>query len=327
MAYEMLNEAATTVDEDTGMSMLNEMIPSYYEFPGELHYISVSNPLNSTEVMDVAVELPVEVPMEQIDEVLDIANIEFGLYNARANNLNTILPPVGFLQPIAHPHKLQNEFTIGLKKLNVTINPAVGIATGESGILRSMFNDFDFGFLIDSFQFAIDFLLTIPTYELLQFPLEDFLDIPCWIALVPVNENVDEGFQILTFLSRIRGLSIHLQCNNCTSDTFKSTIPRMLEILNDRVEGNEEASDYAGSSSTLALFGYMFGLLTEEVMLSDFAQTTLDNAIHVAPLFCPHRPEYNATTAENATLFAAAASSATSDLQANGGCGRRIRGI
>ena len=218
-----------------------------------------------------------------------LQRVEISAFDARIENLNTIVSPIKFLEPTDQAHVLENIFHFGPvdnKPLNMTLSLSVNLEGQDSPLALS--NEIDISAFAKELDIFTNFRIMIPEEKFLQFPLTDILNFNCWLALIQApnmdlegDEAIDNALAIKSFIMKVVSMAMDLKCADCTS----TSLPRVIEIFEE-----------VGATEVL---GDRLGGLLEEIMTSDVAPVFLTEVLKLgeeAALLCPHSPTFNTTT-------------------------------
>lgn len=262
LAYGTLLDTAVTVDNATGAPGANEFLPE-----------------------------EVELDMDLIDFALDFSDIAIvnlllksaSLYahSARLQNINTLRPPLSFLEPTADAHVLTNIFNFGpapQRSLGGYATLETALVGNNSGLATA--NALDTGGNVAEMDLVADFRVMISTMDFINFPIADILELNCWLALVQTPDAMDQGFEITRMVLDLVDLTIRAECLNCTSEL----LPGVINVLDD--------------VGAMRLLGSRVGPLVEEMATSDVVPPLVTDLLGIgdrAARLCPHSPLYNTT--------------------------------
>ena len=277
-----LKSQLATLEED-GTLTANDMfirpltaaqsgVPGTLALPGELFSLSAN-------AFDLA----------GFDMILQ--GFKMGLSNIRMQNIDTLVPPFELLEPTVDPYALDNQLNIGPiegRPLNVTARLKVMFSENSP---FAMNNDIEFSMTSSAFQVITGILIRMEAMSFLNFPLNDLLDLNCWLATVPAPEldefglridpTEDRGLKIVDFSNKFDDLSVGINCLECTSAGM-TLLPPMLDTMKE-----------TGVTTVLAS---RMKFVVQDVVASNTFQTVMDRLLVTAPMRCPHRPEYTADT-------------------------------
>ena len=218
-----------------------------------------------------------------------LQKVEISAFDARIENLNTIVSPIKFLEPTEQAHVLENIFHFGPvnnRPLNMTLSLSINLEGQDSPLALS--NEIDISAFAEELDIFTNFRIMIPEEKFLQFPLTDILNFNCWLALIQApnmdlegDEAIDNALAIKSFIMKVVSMAMNLKCADCTS----TSLPRVIEIF-EEVGATEVLGDRLGS-------------LLEEIMTSDVAPVFLTEVLKLgeeAAVLCPHSPTFNTTT-------------------------------
>jgi hypothetical protein len=245
--------------------------PGAVDFPGELVKLIKTNFAN--------------------DYIRSFVNrFEIGLENLRIENLDILKAPTYILDATPDgPHLITNLLTMGPvpgRPLNVSLGFNLLLDGPDENPLH-MENQIDVSVSFPSASVKADVLATIVADALLQFPLQDLLVPDCWLATIPAPDLDASG-------NRLEGAVDTLALDLFELDL--SSLNFYVNVLSTNSPGLVIISDLLDlfqSAGASALFLSRIELFLEEVISSDWTQSKLDQALLLAPKFCPSRPEYD----------------------------------
>jgi len=271
LAFSGLQEQLTTIDVETGLPGINSFLPEE-ELAFDYEIEQVIDTTNTSYVY------------------LLLQSITLAAYNARVQNLNTIVNPLTFFQPTRNAHVVTSLFNFGplpdalpSRSLNGTVTTFFELNGTDSPF--AMINELDAAVRIGELDFFADFQIMISEIDFISFPLRDSVNIDCWFALMPSTGPTAEmnSFEIKKLLVDIVSLSINFKCLNCTS----TLLPGAIEAIED--------------TGGFVVLGDRMGPLIEELAtiktLSPFVTDTLGVGDESARK-CPHQALYNTTSNE-----------------------------
>ena len=239
-----------------------------------------------------------EFDIELLNSTIDTTNMSFvnlllesvklAAYNVRAENVNTIVNPLKFLEPTEDAHTLSNVFNFGPvpdRGLNATITALFELLGTNSPLAAS--DEFDIGARVDEMDILADIRVLISTISFVQFPIGDLLEINCWFALVgqpsTTAGGVPNAFLIKNLAMDIVKLGMNLECVDCDSQL----LPSVIDLL-DRI-------------GAFTVLGNRMGPLIEEIAATDMLPNLLIDAFGLggeAARLCPHHSLFNTTSSE-----------------------------
>jgi len=269
LAYSALQEQLIAVDDLTGLPAINDLLGS--------------------EPLGFNVSFGTTFDTSTITFVnLLLEYVKFAASNIRAQNLNTLVPPIKVLQPTEQPHVLSNIFNFGPvpgRELNGSITVLLEVDGADSPL--ALKNDMDMNAVIGELDLDADVKVLISTQSFVQFPLGDLLNLDCWFSLVedPVaaDGTRENSFEINSLILSILELSLGFECLDCTGSVF----PEVMALL-----------DSAGAVSSL---GEVMGPLIEEIAGGKGTGPFLARLLgmgEVAARNCPHHELFNKTPVE-----------------------------
>ena len=233
-----------------------------------------------------------KIPVSLLDWLEE--SMKLSAFDARFQNLNTLVSPISVFQPTHRAHVLENMLNFGRvpeRSLNATVGLLVAIDGDLSAL--NMYNEFDLSASLAEVDLVTDISLTVAKDKLFRFPLKDIMEVNCWLSMIqapPKTEGETSssyGFEMKSFLMKLASLSVDLKCRNCTS----TILPQLTSVL-----------DETGVSETL---GNRLGPLLEEISTSEVVPSMLDKLFRFgdkAARFCPHSPLFNTTEISTAKI-------------------------
>jgi hypothetical protein len=249
--------------------------------------------------------------------MFDLGSVEsrfqFRISNLRVENLDSFGPPLSLLDPVdGEESVLSNSVTIKApvsRPLRVVAEVLLGISSqgkfdrlghSSTGYLRLFtlktnllaFTDgeieerVDVGVDIKSGNFVTSFILQVLLDRFAQFPLQDILDIDCWLATLATPEldrygvRVDKSpvsFAVRDLSLNVSDVSLTLDCHECG--------PALKDMAATATDSSSSEEDTVRAARTLTSF-------VESVITGDSMQRIIDQRLAEAPKRCRHRPEY-----------------------------------
>ena len=220
-----------------------------------------------------------------------VERFEIGLQNARIVNLDIIKLPTYVLEPTDEdPNIITNRLTLGPvpdRPLNVSVGFHLLIdGPGENPL--HMDHQVDVSVSTPMTFVEADFLTKITANSLLQFPLQDILIPECWLATIPAPDLDENGNRLPGAEDTFSLDHFELDLTSIDFDTniVSTNRPEGLSILADLL-------DLFKSTGASAIFLRRLEAFAKEVVNSEGMQSSLDQALQIAPKFCPSRPEYD----------------------------------
>lgn len=114
--------------------------------------------------------------------------------------------------------------------------------------------------------------------NLYAIPVQDFLNIWCWLGVLPAPTLDDEGYRVdgqtvpyemTEWITEMDGFEVSVECIVCDDNS--------LEIVDNINENSQN----------------IFSRRKLQETLGDFLLMEFDKLIKDAPMYCPHRAEYN----------------------------------
>lgn len=231
------------------------------------------------------------------DRVLQ--GFKLSLFDIRAQNLDTLVPPLRLLKPTTNPHAVDNELHIGpVEGRPLNMSARLSVFFGDSSPL-AMDNDIELSMTSVSFEALLELVARVQAMALFNFPIEDLLDFDCWLATIPppamnelglrIDPSEDRGLSLANFSSKFEDLNVGVNCVRCTGGGM-AMLPSMLQIMRE-----------AGVTEVLSS---RMKFLVQDIVVSDTFQTVLDRLVLNARKSCPHSPEYLVDAGSSAKNYA-----------------------
>lgn len=226
----------------------------------------------------------------EVDDKLDffVDRFKFAISNLRLSDLDIITDPFRVLYPTDNPYVLSNKLNFGPvpdRALTLKIRFLVDLE-GE-GSPMAMDNEFDIIMKIPTATLTADFLAKMKTAAIENFPMEDILNVNCWLAILPhvmlddsgrrLRNETDLEFGISNFLFDILDFSLDADCVACTSP---GTV-----VLPDLIKLAYQIGAIQPIQNGLKTF-------VNEVATSDWLQMVFDRVVFDGHRLCPHSPTY-----------------------------------
>ncbi|CAB9514500.1 Paraquat-inducible protein A [Seminavis robusta] len=274
--FSMLHESILHGDESDGLLDVNSMVvDSFTEgqsgTKGSLRF--------QRDFFSQALKLLPMGPLTSLEQWL-----EASIFDARIDNINTLVGPLSLLQPSHQAHVLENMINFGPvsgRPVNTTLG--VSIAMGGSLPLLNMHNEFNITASVSEIDVFADIGLQLDEGKLFKFPLGDILELHCWLAMVATPSTSAAtsnlfGLELKTLLMRLVSLSMALECSNCTNPV----LPELIQVLDD-----------SGVSEVL---GNRIGPLVQEIATGPWFRSIMKTFIQFgddAARMCPHSPLFS----------------------------------
>mmetsp|Transcript_24398 Transcript_24398/g.36198 ORF Transcript_24398/g.36198 Transcript_24398/m.36198 type:complete len:2877 (+) Transcript_24398:149-8779(+) len=226
----------------------------------------------------------------EVDDKLDffVDRFKFAISNLRLLDLDIITDPFRLLYPTDNPYVLSNMLNIGpINDRALTLKIRFLVDLEGEGSPMAMDNEFDIIMKVPTSTLTADFLAKVKTSAIENFPMEDILNVNCWLATLPnvmlddsgrrFDNDTDIGFGISSFLFDILDFSLDADCVTCTSP---GTV-----ILPDLIKLAYQTGAILPIQSGLKAF-------VNEVATSDWLQMVFDRVVYDGPRLCPHNPAY-----------------------------------
>jgi hypothetical protein len=214
------------------------------------------------------------------------AKIRLKVYDAHVESLDSIGEPLSMFNPVTSPYILNNTASFGVDKpmrFGVTLLIAV-----ENGDSINMKNEVQLSLDLSYLTLVIETLIMVAEERFINFPMRDFQNLHCWLAMIPAppldERGIREpGFNPTAALSdlyvSLSEMLLNVTCLSCSSPQLQElsallATPEAVDDLN-RVGGN--ILEYAS-----------------QLLRGEFVQMQIDRLLNEAPRHCPHREEYEA---------------------------------
>jgi hypothetical protein len=269
-----LIENMTSKADGNGLVKLNDIVASLTKRQskerGNLHY-------------------PGQLFKQDFDVALNglVAAIELEISNLKVSNLDSIGAPLRVLLPVkGEPSILNNSASIGAGSESLRTEFRLLIKGKGNGI--EVYNDLVLGLNLKSLGIVLEFLAQIKEMNMfVNFPLQDTMNIDCWLATVvtPMLDkygirvgNPGSGIVLRNLAFSLAEASLDIKCIECSS-------PQIVEM--ESMLGSQEAIADTTEVANVIL-DYISQLLG-----GDFIQYQLDKKLTEAAMKCPHSPTYN----------------------------------
>jgi len=272
LLYNFLEEMMSKADKN-GLSELNVLLSSLTERQsdkgGELYY-------------------PGDLFKQDLDVALNGLNaaIELGVSDLRVSNIDSFGAPVKVLQPVKEGSSLLNNTALmgfGPDPFRTEFR----LLIKGKGDEVEVHNDLVLGLNLENVGILLQVLVQIAAQPFLNFPLQDALNLQCWLATVitPVLDKYgirdgepDSGIVLKSLALAVAEARLDIECISCSS-------PLIVE-MSSKVGSSEAVED------TTAVANMLFEYLTK-LLGGDFVQSGLDKMLNEAAMKCPHSPSYN----------------------------------
>ena len=270
--YSFLDNMMSKSD-NIGLSKINDLVASLTErqsneggdlyYPGDLFKQDLSVALNGLN-----------------------AAIELGVSDVRISNLNSLGSPIRVLQPVkGEPSVVDNVATIGAGP--EALKAEFRLLIKGKGDEIEVHNDLVLGLSLKSVDMMLELLAQIEEVPFLNFPLQDVLNMNCWLATMvkPVVDNYgirvgdeESGMMLRKLALAVAEARLDIECIECSS-------PLIIEMAAQvgSQEGIKDTTEVANK-----LFDYISNLLG-----GDFIQAELDKLLTEAEMKCPHSVSYD----------------------------------
>jgi len=327
LIFGLLQEQLLVVDEQDSHNrlrlnsmLLDPLTSTQSGEPGTLHFPS--------DLVSFAVENGEKAPSDGSNLLSDIVSSMFGslelrLYDAKIQNINSIVAPSYLLQTSDNPYLLENELRFGPiadKPLNASIRLSVATGSSSEGSTQQNASDsvaattpaarslssnaeeyqMDISLSADSLRIAADIIAMLDATSLQRFPLQDIANPYCWLATIPApildsegkvssTQEGPQGLKLDAFVADIMNLAVGAQCAN--EACLKGGLGAFAELTEIWKENNV--------TSTL---GERFGDLSSDLLTGDYVHNLVSRWLNEAPQMCPHIESNNASLIEYPSL-------------------------
>jgi len=272
LLYNFLEEMMSKADKD-GLSELNVLLSSLTERQsgkgGDLYY-------------------PGDLFKQDLDVALNGLNaaIELGVSDLRVSNIDSFGSPVKVLQPVKEGSSLLNNTALmgfGPDPFRTEFR----LLIKGKGDEVEVHNDLVLGLSLENVGILIQVLVQIAAQPFLNFPLQDALNLQCWLATATTptldkygirDGEPDSGLVLKSLALAVAEASLDIECISCSS-------PLIVEMAS-KVGSPEAVED------TTAVANMLFEYLTK-LLGGDFVQSGLDKMLNEAAMKCPHSPSYD----------------------------------
>jgi len=255
-----------------GLSKMNDLVASLTERQsdegGDIYY-------------------PGDVFRQDLDVALNGLNaaIELGVSNVRISNLDSLGAPIKVLQPVyGESSVVNNTATIGAGP--DPLKAEFRLLIKGKGDDIEVHNDLVLGLSLQNVDMMLELLAQIQEAPFLSFPLQDLLNMNCWLATVvkPIidsygirKEDEESGIMLRQLALAVAEARLDIECIECSS-------PLIVEMAAQvgSQEGIQDTTEVANM-----IFDYILNLLGGQ-----FIQSELDKIILEAEMKCPHSVAY-----------------------------------
>lgn len=291
----LLEDEIIAVNPDTGLPKINDvLILPLMEEMLDQEVITAANGKTSI-VFGNGQEALVDVSTNLAIGGLE-ADIKLRLSDLAIFNLDTMIPPLEFLQPITDkPQQLSNTLTMGLdfdenpeRAMGLSANVFLSIVTDDDGEIE---HDLRLQASMEAISMGLNALLKIVKSKLYGFPVKDILNLQCWLATFEAPaidsrygirlESESPTAGIAELKASMNRMNMDVACNGeCTSAGMEEFV-NLLET-SEAQEGVTESMN--------SVLGYVASLLSDGGAI---LQTPIDRILNEAPMQCPHHPSYD----------------------------------
>lgn len=272
MLYGFLESLMSEPDKN-GLSKMNGLVASLTERQsnegGDLYY-------------------PGDIFRQDLDVALNGLNaaIQLGVSDVRVSNLDSLGVPIRVLQPVkGEASVVNNTATIGAGSEALKVEFRL-LINGKGNEIEVR-NDLVLGFSVKNVDMMAELLAQIQEAMFLNFPLQDMMNMNCWLATIakPILDNYghregseDSGVMLRNLAMAVAEARIEIECIECSSPLIVD-----MAVQVGTQEGIDDTTKVANK-----IFDYASNLLG-----GDFMQAELDKIILEAEMKCPHSVLYD----------------------------------
>eukprot|EP00581_Thalassiosira_minuscula_P006165 CAMPEP_0183743138 /NCGR_PEP_ID=MMETSP0737-20130205/65061_1 /TAXON_ID=385413 /ORGANISM="Thalassiosira miniscula, Strain CCMP1093" /LENGTH=2172 /DNA_ID=CAMNT_0025978745 /DNA_START=179 /DNA_END=6698 /DNA_ORIENTATION=+ len=272
LLYNLLENLMSESDEN-GLSKMNTLLASLTEHQssegGELYY-------------------PGELFRQDMDIALGGLNaaIELGVFDVRVSNIDSLGAPIKLLQPVkGEASAIDNNASIGVG--SDPLRAEIRLLIKGKGNEIEVHNELVLGLSLKDVSMMLEVLAQITEQPFLNFPLQDIMNLQCWLATVvsPVLDKYglragdsDTGIIMKNLALAVAEARLHVECVSCSSPLIEEMASKL---------GSQGAVEDTTAVANM-IFDYISNLLG-----GDFVQSELDKMLKEAAMKCPHSPSYN----------------------------------
>lgn len=293
------------------VAMLGSGIPKYGDMFRMIYafiedFTSATNDLGLSNINDVLVSKLTRTqsnstgdlffPGTLFGQALDIAlnglnaEIEIAISDLRLSSLDSIGAPIKLLQPVeGEASVLNNSASIGVGPEELRVSFTLFVS-GEGDAVK-VSNELELGLSLKSLSVILELMAEIEDVPFLNFPIQDILNINCWLSTISapllnkfgVREgSPDSGLVLRKIAMAVAEARLDINCISCSS----TLLPDMSEYFS----SDEGVYDTTGVANRI--FDYGTNLLKSSIV-----QDKLDRMVNEAGMKCPHSEKYNANFA------------------------------
>jgi 3-deoxy-D-manno-octulosonate 8-phosphate phosphatase KdsC-like HAD superfamily phosphatase len=214
--------------------------------------------------------------------------VHFRVADLLLENLDSIGQPLDLLTPIRDDAiRLNNTLSVG--SLSAPLRASFLIDFGIQSAGTIVANKLNVGVGFRSLTAALKLLARFVERDFLSFPIEDILNVHCWLAMLQTPTLDAEGVRIEdSVLSlAIQDLILIVAEMDFVWDCLECSSPQMIEVEEffQTPQGQEDATSIAEIA-----IDYLLSLTKGE---NSFLQSRIDRLLISSATRCPHQPEYN----------------------------------
>ena len=273
MIYSFIEESTSAINE-FGLSEINNVLVSKFtenhsNVTGDLYF-------------------PGELFGQEIDIALNGLNaaVEIAVKDVRIQSLDSIGAPIKLFEPInGESSLLNNSASIGVGPEELQASFTLFIS-GEGDDLK-VSNELELGLSLKSVSMVVELLAEIEEMPFMNFPLQDVLNLNCWLATVvtPVLDKYgirvgesNNGVVLRKLALAVAEARLHMNCISCSSSTL--------------LDMSTYFSTEAGVDDTTSVANMIFEY-GANILQGPFVQSQLDKMLNEAASKCPHSESYN----------------------------------
>ena len=271
MLFSFLEDMMSEADED-GLSKMNDLVASLTkrqsDEEGDLYY-------------------PGELFRQDVDVALNGLNaaIELGVSNVRVSNIDSLGAPIKVLQPVTGESSVLNN-TASIGDGPEPFQAEARLLIKAKGDEIEVHNDLVLGLSLKSVGMMLEVLAQMRESAFLNFPLQDVLNLQCWLStiVIPVLDQygirvgeADSGLVLRKLALAVAEARLEIECIDCSS-------PLIVEMAS-KLGSQDAVEDTTAVANSI--FEYVSKLLG-----GSFVQSGLDKMLNEAQMKCPHSPLY-----------------------------------
>jgi len=236
------------------------------------------------------------------------ADIKMSLQSIQLLNLTTMTTPMEMLQTLPQePYKLNNTMTMGLpladRPMSVRLNNLYfAVLTDDDGSIE---NEMNIQMDIEALNVILTALLQIVKSKLYSFPMEDILNMNCWLATIatPTLDTTygtrlpeeDITAALTTLLASMKAMQLTIGCVGKAIDGAGCSSPGMMDLINTLDTSPEAQMSVTNTMNQLLDYGASLLVPSADNNNNGGAllQVQIDRWLNEAALQCPHSADYD----------------------------------